>query len=272
MSNQKNYKYQDVSFRDRNFLEYGEENAAVQPYLRAVVRYDADRDPYDGINYQVLKVIDYNEKQQFHQAQPQAGDWIYVPEELSDQMVMEQKDSEYLSHAKEYESAYLEARENAKWKVNGVCYTNQIEGRPLWNLCDEIDRKQWEWGKEDGVNSIEDAEKKMLAEHPDYYMGYSAARQIAGGDFVMHPVPCPEYPQGTWETMDSRRAYAAQKAEEYGITLGPKEHDYETGAYIGDNQKQSEVIKEVMNKAQGLEIKEVMNKAQGLEQSETASM
>ena len=247
---QSDYKFAKLEFRDRYIMSYlDDQDKAIDPYLTAVCRYKEPQPMDEGINYQILDVISIADGKQ-----AETGDWIYMDYMDFDRIYggqdvnrcareLEMTDSD-MKAARVKSLEYDEALERAPWTVTGRIYEDahmapdkMKQGFPRFDCLEE---RKFQYTAEDGVHSLDDLDKKMLQEHPDYYMGYNAAQEIHGGSFRLGAVPCGEYESGYWETFEGRRAYAQQKADELGVTLGPKEHDYQTGKLLDESQIMSQ--------------------------------
>lgn len=70
------------------------------------------------------------------------------------------------------------------------------------------------------VSSIDDAERWVIKNHPEFYMGMSAYQTCPSGDFRVLAVPGCSYPEGTYETKDARIEYAKKYGrEELGMVF-----------------------------------------------------
>jgi hypothetical protein len=77
------------------------------------------------------------------------------------------------------------------------------------------------------------AEKWILKNHPDYYMGYGVHQECPSGAFCASAVPCGEYPAGMYENAANRRKYAEMRAEQLGVEIGFVEHEASADKSLG---------------------------------------
>ena len=73
---------------------------------------------------------------------------------------------------------------------------------------------QQTWGIE--AESLTAAEMWLMENHPDYFMGSNITNRLTGNDlaFSCNPIPCGDYPKGTYETNENRRKYVAWLLEQ----------------------------------------------------------
>ena len=102
------------------------------------------------------------------------------------------------------------------------------------DIYGSIENRTFEIPSKDVAEFPADIERWLLANHPDYFMGYGAQQDCVSGNFICSCVIGPyTYEKGTFETFENRRAFAATIAEKLGVTLGPVEHDYEKLSKMG---------------------------------------
>lgn len=99
-----------------------------------------------------------------------------------------------------------------KYRVIGTLYTS-IPKYYSWDkdktfpYFDKLEEKEWEVEAE----SAKDAIIWLMNNYPEYYMGGSAHCITVGrSEFYMTAVPCLEYGNGNYETVDNRVAYLKQ--------------------------------------------------------------
>lgn len=154
------------------------------------------------------------------------GDWMSVYEDnlFVDEVIT--KDHPEYAKCQALEKQFDDMHAQAPYEIRGVVY----DVTPTYYDWDKdrihpnyecIEEKTW---NPKDVHSLEDCEKWILKNHPDYYMGYSAQQKCPSGDFCCGAIPS-AYGREYCETYDARRKYAAERAKNLGVSLGPVEHD-----------------------------------------------
>lgn len=198
-----------------------------EPYLGAGVWLEGpDEDQF--YHAEILKV-DFCDDQVSHASKPlEFGNYInFHARDLQSMITIMPEDPEGQELASLREK-FLSLHRNAPYVIRGCIYSEE----PRYSQNDMKHRNpryertaygEWKPGPE--VKSLEDCEKWILKNHPDYYEGYSAMQDCPSGNFRFLPEPGCEYPAGRFETIENRRKYAAERAEELGIPIGPFELD-----------------------------------------------
>lgn len=141
--------------------------------------------------------------------------------------LVDQHDAKLQKKYEEVQRMYAEA----PWEVRGCLYSDTPvymsydkshkfphydsleETSSVWNLANE--RLQ------DGrpIRSMDEAEQWLLENHPDFLMG-SCITQVGvpSPSFRASAVPCPEYPEGCYESYEGRRDYALRVAARLGMS------------------------------------------------------
>ena len=158
----------------------------------------------------------------------QNGDWLFKDAASVDATVLEPT-----KDLRDQYNAFQALHENAPYQVRGAIYA-ETPSYAGWDweqrfpVYDEIGGTERLWTVEKGtklsdgteVQSLNDVEKWVLENHPAYLQGMSVMQSIPSGDFMFTPNPSPEYPQGTYETLDARMEYARTRADALGVELG----------------------------------------------------
>ena len=221
-------RFAKVKVYDRETFEYArmyddeiKKPSDVEPYLTALVGIFPDRKDSNYTRMRVLDVIDSKPEQLMMGRIPEFGEVISSDERFfAEDLVSEDEVKFCLKKQEEFEKI----RDTADWKILGSFFPEKSgDARGVHQMREE---QEWIVGAEDGVTSIETAEKWVLENHPDYYIGMSASKQCPSGEFSFGAVPSVgNYPQGMWETWAGRRQYVKSQAEKMDCQLGAIEHD-----------------------------------------------
>ncbi len=221
-------RFAKVKVYDRETFEYArmdDDNiknpSDVEPYLTALVGVLPARENSDYTRMRVLNIIDSKPEQLMMGRIPEFGEIVSSDERFFTEDLLSEDEAK-LCLAKQAE--FEKIRDAADWKILGSFFPEKSEdARGIYQMKEE---QEWTVGAKDGVASIETAEKWVLENHPDYYMGMSASKQCPSGEFSFGAVPSVgNYPQGMWETWAGRRQYVKSQAEKMGCQLGAIEHD-----------------------------------------------
>lgn len=129
----------------------------------------------------------------------------------------------------ELNSRYQEFRElhkNAPYKViarkysevtNSSKFAKSIGKEQIWHLGDAV------LGDGTKINSLNDAIKWVLENHPSYIQGMCIAQDCPSGNLYCASVPCDEYGIGFYETYENRYNYAKNWADDLGVVVGARE-------------------------------------------------
>lgn len=167
--------------------------------------------------------------------EPRVGDYILRP--------MDSFEGEELEPTAELRESYDSFRsldEGAPIVISGRLYgesarfNDRNDPDHLFPNFDPIDGTEMKWVLRKGdtlkdgtpVSDAEGAQKWLLENHPDYYMGCLASRQGSSGSgfAVAVAVPCSEYPAGSYETAAGRLEHARSVASGFGVEAGPSEY------------------------------------------------
>lgn len=154
------------------------------------------------------------------------GDYFSADSDRLTVMEYVGKDHPEYSKCVELEKEFDDIHKNAPYVITGRVFSDEPrDPNARYKTYNIIEEKEWEPSE---VHSLEDAEKWILENHPDYYMGYGVNQKCPSGNLCYGAVPCAEYPDGMYENAENRRKYAAMRAEKLGVKLGPvEEHSIE---------------------------------------------
>lgn len=238
-----NYKYLEISLYDRDF--FGDDGF---PW-KGVVAYDADKFPsgfsnsedyFNGDERTTFRVLKVNA---MSDALPnyEFGDFFgFDPSDRSRSVIVNkeitEKDGALYTECVESNEMFDEYHENANWVVNGSRYSEEPQYYPwddkkMYPYYDCVEEQEWTLtprflaaitGKKP---SLDAAEAWLISEHPDYYMGASIRQDCRSGDFLMCAVPCLDYGEGNYETIEARRNYVSELAVRKGLDDPYKAND-----------------------------------------------
>ena len=208
-------------------------NNSFEPYFEGIVCFKQclfdNTDGYKSISLEVLKTISFDKsKSRFSSQEPiEFGDYLSGLSSRQIQFIeMIDRNSPIYDDISKLHDDFKSYHENAPWFATGSFYsevnTESIFSPPFYT--EVLDTKTIPL---QNVHSLEEAENRLLETDPDYYMGCRIYQDCRSGNMMFLPVPCMEYGEGNYETHAARRNYCKELAEERGITLGPKSHDYD---------------------------------------------
>lgn len=206
---------------------------AIKPYFSGVVSMNRLPD-YDSEYYSldVLRVDAADHTQAFgHGRDAKQGDYLSAYE--GDVMVKEYigKDHPEYEDCVKLQNEFNNIHKNAPYVVTGRVFADEPDDPDSrWPRYSITEEKAW---KPEDVHSLEDAEKWILKNHPDYYMGYGVHQECPSGAFCASAVPCGEYPAGMYENAANRRKYAEMRAEQLGVEIGSVEHEASADKSLG---------------------------------------
>ncbi len=200
-----------------------------KPYFGAYV-YIGEKSEDELFHCEILKMNYFDKENAAFNKSPEFGSYVNV--EGFNFSGYEEIDETHPSYQElvSLREKFKDLHENAPYVIHGAIFSEVAKYSPSdvkhrWPRFDQIASKEWFPGEE--VKSIEDAEKWLLKNHPDYYMGFSASQQCPSGSVVLNPHPCVEYPTGMFETLENRQKYARMMAEKLGVKIGNFELDNE---------------------------------------------
>ena len=228
-----------VAFKDPEVAFYSYIDVKdVEPYFVGFVHiHDVISEPEDGytsFRTDVLKVESFDEhKKAFRLGRaPAFGD--YINKEPRDIVLLEEVDKSHPMYKEcaELFSKFEDLHKNSPYVIHGYVYgeTPQYSAWDKEHACPDyelIDEKSWH---PENVHSLDDAERWLLENHPDYYMGHTISQQCICGNFRCTPKPGNYYEDGNFETFANRRKYAQEMANQLNVALGPKELEYDESA------------------------------------------
>lgn len=111
-----------------------------------------------------------------------------------------------------------------QFNITGHIYdTKPTSSGKLIKYDREVDTKEWK--QIAGVKNLGEAEKWLLENHPDYYMGAVIQEDIPNGRRMVVPRPGSRfYSEGEYETIQGRRDHAKWVCDYLGYTMGPAEY------------------------------------------------
>lgn len=237
----KKYKFINASFYD---MFYAENTGEKAPFWTGVLAYEVDGNEdafYDDgeftrlnkdVRFKVLKMDEYNEKVNSSIGRGyDMGEYIYFADDSEyDRMKINEVYPDDDKRCLKLNEQFDEYRANAPYRVSGCLYSEEPtyyswDDKKQYPKYDKIEGTDKEWTltprylaaftREEP--SIDAAEKWLLSEHPDYWMGASIVQDCRGGSFSMHAVPGIEYGEGKYETHEARYEYARDLAFEKGV-------------------------------------------------------
>lgn len=151
------------------------------------------------------------------------GDYFSADSDRLTVMEYVGKDHPEYSKCVELEKEFDDIHKNAPYVITGRVFSDEPrDPNTRYKTYNIIEEKEW---KPSEVHSLEDAEKWILENHPDYYMGFGVHQECPSGNLRYGAVPCAEYPDGMYENAENRRKYAEMRAEQLGVDIGPIEHE-----------------------------------------------
>ena len=229
-----------VSFIDDDSYYYMGDKA--KPYWEGLVRVHSYDNSYDSdgyIMFDILKTEMSEKSNKTFGRLPIEGD--YSSHRLECISIKDLTDAER-EQCKDYAKKFDDLHANAPYKIIGRIFSDkptyyEWDDEKKYPRYNELENLSKEWTV-DEVHSLQDAEKWLLSNHPDYYMGCSIVQNCPSGNFLASAVPCGEYPKGMYETIENRRDWARKKAAEFGVEIGPFE--YQTEKSVRRNKNHSE--------------------------------
>lgn len=179
------------------------------PYWSGVVAISGGKDDRVGITF--IEDGDFDRENNLDFKGPKIGDIVWVDRaDISVNNIFD----ETASLRKKYD-AVQKMHENTPYTISGCEYSDtptyyawdKNQEFPKYDMLPET--KQTFTPPVSEVASLEDAEKWMIRNHPELYMGMSAHQDCPGGNFMVLAVPgAGNYPEGTYENRAARIAYA----------------------------------------------------------------
>lgn len=184
-------KVKAVNYRCDNFESYYTGYVAV------------NRSPVDDDGYWSLRVLNVESVNKgnntFGGRDPVEGDYLSV---YSSDLFVEEiigKDHPDFDKCEFWQHEFKQLHDNAPYEIRGSIYSITPDN---FGRYEEVESKTW---TPEDVHSLEDAEKWLMTNHPEYYFGASIAQKCVSGNFMGIPVPYESEPEQ--RTLEGRLAY-----------------------------------------------------------------
>jgi len=196
----------------------------AKPYWTGLVRVAGCEDDY--VKLDILKTEMSEKSNKTFGRLPIEGDYHT---HRFESLTIEELSKDDKDKCVEYAKAFDDLHKNAPYKIIGRIFSEKPtfydwDDKKSFPRYKELEDLSKEWSV-DSVHSLDDAEKWILQNHPDYYMGCSIVQNCPSGNFLASAIPCGEYPQGMYETVENRREWAKKKAADFGVEVGPFEYN-----------------------------------------------